>query len=295
MNESEIRKKIDGIKVWQRGGERAPHKSLLLLYALARLSRDSSNLIPYTEIDKKLKNLLQEFGPTRKTNRTQYPFLRLRNDELWQVRWKSGQEEPPTGNVDLSARELRKHKAAGGFLDEIHEFLVSRPRVVGRLIGDILERNFPESIHDDILAGIEAQQIVEVVRRRVRDPKFRHNILTAYEHQCAICGFDVRVRNLPVAIEAAHIKWRQVNGPDNETNGIALCVMHHRLFDRGAFTIGNDLKFMVSEDVSGGFGVDEWLERYHGQPMRMPSRVEYQPAEEFIGWHHTEVFRGTKL
>jgi putative restriction endonuclease len=293
MNKAEIQKKFGNVRVWQRHDERAPHKPLLLLYALARLSRDSSNVIPYAELDEKLEHLLREFGPRRDNIRPQFPFLRLRNDGLWQVRWNGG--EPPEGNVDRSRSELREKEATGGFPDDIHRFLVAHPRVVGHLIGDILERNFPASIHDDILAGIEAERKLEVVTRRVRDPRFRQNILSAYQHQCAICGFNVRVNDIPVAIEAAHIKWRQVNGPDKETNGIALCVMHHRLFDRGAFTIGRDLKLMVSEEVSGGFGVEEWLERYHGQPMRMPSCVEYKPAEEFIGWHHTEVFRGAVI
>lgn len=88
-------------------------------------------------------------------------------------------------------------------------------------------------------------------------------------------------------------KRRQVNGPDTETNGIALCVMHYRLFDRGTFTIGTDFTLNVSEEVSGTNGVAEWLDRYHGEPIRRPSRVEYLPAEEFIDWHHIEVFRGT--
>jgi putative restriction endonuclease len=293
MTSSELLRKVADIKVWRRHDERAPHKPLLLLYALSHISEEQTNAIPYAELDVKLAELLREFGPRRKSIRTQFPFLRLRNDGLWDVRWKGGESEPPAGNIDLSRGELLENNAVGRFPPEVYHLLVARPRLRGKLIGDILTRNFPESIHDDILEALGIQPAVEIVRRRVRDPKFRQRVLDVYDHRCAICGFDVKVSNAPVALEAAHIKWRQVNGPDTEVNGIAFCVMHHRLFDRGAFTIGTDLTFSVSNEVSGTSGVAEWLQQYHGQPIRKPSRVEYLPAEEFIGWHHTEVFRGS--
>ncbi|NLJ81412.1 MAG: hypothetical protein GX335_10370 [Firmicutes bacterium] len=57
-------------------------------------------------------------------------------------------------------------------------------------------------------------------------------------HECpwAVCGFNIRIGTSPVGLEASHIKWRQFSGPDLEINGLALCSLHHRLFDRGAFT-----------------------------------------------------------
>src|SRR5262249_23592892 len=119
------------------------------------------------------------------------------------------------------------------------------------------------------------------------------SILKAYGERCAVCGFDVKISGIPVAIEAAHIKWRQVNGPDIESNGIALCVMHHRLFDRGAFTIDRKYMVHVSENVGGECGVEEWLLRFQGQMIQDLSRIEYPPAEEFLGWHHSEVFHGS--
>ena len=58
-------------------------------------------------------------------------------------------------------------------------------------------------------------------------------------------------RIVPVALEAAHIKWRQAGGPDLEVNGLALCSLHHKLFDRGAFTLSNQLVILVSDDAHG--------------------------------------------
>jgi len=41
MQPEELKQAIQKIKMWQRSGERAPHKPLLLLYALRRLTREA--------------------------------------------------------------------------------------------------------------------------------------------------------------------------------------------------------------------------------------------------------------
>ncbi|MFP3435083.1 HNH endonuclease, partial [Paraburkholderia sp. SIMBA_061] len=86
----------------------------------------------------------------------------------------------------------------------------------------------------------------------------------AYEHRCAVCDFDVRIGAKTLCIEAAHIKWHSAGGPDDISNGIALCTMHHKLFDLGAFTLDKNRQFLVSERVTGNNGFDLWLARYHG-------------------------------
>ena len=40
----------------------------------------------------------------------------------------------------------------------------------------------------------------------------------------------------PLGLEAAHIKWFQARGPDVVQNGLALCSLHHKIFDLGANT-----------------------------------------------------------
>ena len=75
MNKHHLQSLIENITVWKRGAQRAPHKPLLLLYALARSLRNSDRFIPYTEIDKKLKQLLMDFGPSRKKLSPGIPLL----------------------------------------------------------------------------------------------------------------------------------------------------------------------------------------------------------------------------
>jgi len=53
-------------------------------------------------------------------------------------------------------------------------------------------------------------------------------VLRAYEYRCAVCGFDVRLGSVSIALDAAHIRWHQAGGPETESNGLALCVLRER-------------------------------------------------------------------
>jgi putative restriction endonuclease len=125
-----------------------------------------------------------------------------------------------------------------------------------------------------------------------RDPKFRQRVLTAYEYRCAVCGFDVRLGSVSIALDAAHIRWHQAQGPDIESNGLALCTIHHKTFDLGVFTVNLEGVFLVSDQANGTSGFGELLLKHHGQAIRPPQRPEHKPEPEFLDWHGREVFKG---
>jgi hypothetical protein len=54
---------VDRLSDWKRGEERAPHKPLLLLLALARIQRGEPRLMRFADIDSDLKKLLRDSGP----------------------------------------------------------------------------------------------------------------------------------------------------------------------------------------------------------------------------------------
>jgi len=133
-----------------------------------------------------------------------------------------------------------------------------------------------------------------IFKKIARDPKFRQRVLQAYEYSCAVCGFNIRLGNAPVALDAAHIKWHQSGGPDTECNGLALCSLHHKLFDRGAFALRyyeGQFKVKVAQQAYGTSGFEDWLMRYHDKNIRNPQSPEYNPNGSFAEWHWREVFR----
>jgi len=80
-------------------------------------------------------------------------------------------------------------------------------------------------------------------------------------------------------------------GPNTEENGVALRALHHRMFDRGAFTISENLRILISQRVYGTKGISEWLLRYHDQYMLKPQSKMFFPDSEYLMWHKNQVFR----
>jgi putative restriction endonuclease len=290
MDSAAIVKKFDKLNIWRQGDQRAPHKPLLILYALSRWARGDRSEIPFVEIDRDVTELLKEFGPPRRSFHPEYPFWRLQNDSVWNVQPKVGLT-PRRSNTDPTKSSLLKHNVHGGFSDQVKAALEDDPTLVGVIARRMLEQHFPESIHADILASVGLSFEVALGTTSKRDPGFRKRVLVAYEYRCAICGFDVRLGSVSIGLDAAHIRWHQAGGPDFESNGLALCVLHHKMFDLGVFTLDKD-SIAVSDQVHGTVGFDEALLRHHGMKVRKPQRPEWKPEPDHLRWHHREVFKG---
>lgn len=294
-----LRERVEALTVWKRGDQRAPHKPLLLLYALARFA-DGHERMPYSEIEPHLRRLLDDFGPARKTHHPNYPFWRLQHDGLWTL---DGAEGLPSrkSNTDPPVTALRKHNPVGQFPREVAATLRAHPALIAHLASDLLEAHFPDSLHDDLLGaiGLDLDALDERGRtdgafrrrRRRRDPTFREAVLRAYSYRCAVCGFDARVGHTLIGLDAAHVKWRQAGGPDAVENGLALCAVHHRLLDRGAWTLTPEGRMQVAEEAHGGETFERWVLAYHGRPVAAPVAAHQRVAEPHLTWHYAEVFR----
>ena len=287
MDRQSIIEKFDKLNLWRKEGRRAPHKPLLVLHAIGRLLRNENRLIPFSEVDKHLGELLHEFGSPG-SKRTEYPYWRLKNDGIWVVTNAAGIVENASGDV----RKSDLGPTSAGFTQDIADEIRKDPTLAQRIVRGLLDAHFPFSLHDDLMSsvGIEFDSL-ETTQRKKRWAGFRENVLRAYAYRCAVCGFDVRLGHSPIGLDAAHIMWHQANGPDTENNGLALCTLHHKLFDRGAFRLSHRLDILVSERVHGS-GSPEWLERFHNARINSPQRQSYFPAKEHIEWHAKQVFQG---
>lgn len=290
MERAEIEELFRSINVWKRGSERAPHKPLLLLYALGRYLNGGGRLISYSDIDRDLRNLLIEFGPYRKSYHPEFPFWYLQSDGIWEIVAPPGMPDPRCRPVP-SRRDFLVYGARGGFRAPIYEAVVADPYLALRLAHLLLEGHFPATLHEDILTAVGLPSVALPGVRR-RDPEFRTRVLRAYEYRCAVCGFDLRLGNTQVGLEAAHIMWHQAGGPDTEQNGLALCVLHHKLFDLGAFTLSERLIVMVSAQAHGNYRFEEYLLAFHGRPLRPPQDPRLAPEPRYVRWHRREVFKG---
>ncbi|MFI6516738.1 phosphorothioated DNA-binding restriction endonuclease [Spirillospora sp. NPDC050679] len=281
--------RVVGVNQYTRGGERAPHKPLLILHALGRFQHQGAAPLPFSEVERGLGALLREFGPPRKTSPA-YPFHHLASDDrIWIVETPEGEGSPGTNLRDLRAPGVR-----GRLHPELAAALSDDPRLLPQIVHAVLDANFPPSMHADILeeTGLDTGRVTVVRTLRPRDPEFRARVLDAYDHRCAFCGYNGWLGGASIGVDSAHLRWHAHGGPDDLGNGLCLCALHHRLLDRGVLGLTGERTIAVSGAFSGeGPSTAAFVHALSGRPVAEPRPGEPAVEETHIDWHARQVFR----
>ncbi len=117
---------------------------------------------------------------------------------------------------------------------------------------------------------------------------FRRAVLSSYNKTCCVCGLDI-----PTLLTASHIiPWSENEQlrADPE-NGLCLCALHDRAYDRGIITVSDALRINVSSLAASSKApvTDQALLRYEGQPISLPYR--FAPKVEYLSWHLANSFQ----
>jgi len=128
-----------------------------------------------------------------------------------------------------------------------------------------------------------------LVRTRLVQSFFRDAVLSSYEYRCTICQLD-----LMELLNASHIiPWnRNVAMRADPRNGLALCAIHDRAFDRGLLTITDSLTVRSSERVKAKTSSELHvvaLVKIDGQAIMLPKR--FYPASEALAYHRKHIFK----
>lgn len=84
--------------------------------------------------------------------------------------------------------------------------------------------------------------VLTQVARKLREAGFSRRVLRAYANACAMCGVQLRL------IDAAHIiPVAKVNN-DATCNGVALCALHHRAYDRALVSMDEKYRIVLNPD-----------------------------------------------
>jgi putative restriction endonuclease len=126
-----------------------------------------------------------------------------------------------------------------------------------------------------------------MVRRRYHQVRFRRDVLQAYGNKCAVCA----LREVDL-LEASHI----VRDVDEEgiaavVNGLALCAIHHRAYDRnllgidprGVVHIGERLLREIDGPMLGN-----GLQHFHGAAILEPARHADRPDPDRLAVRFAE-------
>lgn len=293
---NDLLSRIQKIRVNSRRGRRSPHKPLLLLLAIGRQLNGYERLATFKDIEGDLNGLIRRFGLPDSRENAYHPFWHLRNDGIWQIDRPELVKVNAAGHATIS--DLREYEIRGGLEEEVVNALESNPNLAWGIVRVLLDGFFPVSLHNDVLRAVGLARsslpgglTLTKSGSDGRDRRFREVVLTAYESRCAVCEFDLHIDENAIGLEAAHIKWHFASGPASIRNGMALCVIHHKLFDSGLFTVLPDFTVLVGGPAEGS-SVEELLDRFGGSVLKVvPDQPNQRPATEYLEWHRRAVFR----
>ena len=289
--------RLSSLRQFERNGRRTPHKPLLVLLALSRLAASGSSSTPWSVAEEKLGNLIAGFGPPSRTKPAQsaaYPFTHLRTDQVWVL-----DRDVPMDNVG----PLREG-VTGRLEESLEQLLRSRPESIPAVARGLVESHFPSTVVPDVLEAVgfdpeeaEAELIPgseQHLADRRRSGAWRADILEAWDRQCAFCGFDGQFGGAAVGVDAAHVRWFKLGGPDSLDNGLALCSLHHKLFDRGVLGLDDDLQILVSRRFSARTETGRAVYGLHLRQLN-PRPGTPLPARAHVFWQREQVFQGPAL
>lgn len=124
---------------------------------------------------------------------------------------------------------------------------------------------------------------------RVGQAFFRRSVLSSYEYSCCVCGIDI-----PQLLVGSHIlPWSESNEQRTDPkNGLCLCALHDKAFDRGFISVNTDYEIMVAAIIykSRSAFAKTVIQDFRGSKIRLPRR--FAPNPQCLDWHVKNVFQG---
>lgn len=118
---------------------------------------------------------------------------------------------------------------------------------------------------------------------------FRESVLASYGSQCALCQLAIR----ELLIASHIIPWSEkAERRADPTNGISLCALHDRAFDRGFIAIDDSFKVLVSNQIKTALPSPLHrigLLEIEGTKVNLPSK--FLPDKVALNYHRENIFR----
>lgn len=128
-----------------------------------------------------------------------------------------------------------------------------------------------------------------IVKTRLVQGFFRNTVLASYDNNCCFCRL-----NIPSLLVASHIiPWKDSNEKRADpTNGLCLCSIHDKAFDRGLLGVDEGYRILVSSSMkkvkSKSVMQQIALIDIEGNEMTIPNR--FLPDLSSLEYHREKIF-----
>ncbi len=298
---------------------RAPYKPFLLLVVMDLIAQGAitSNFIAFNA------DLIDTFdlywdeimGQERRSNPV-LPFFHLHRDEFWHLVPVPGKEQilcaipqirsiGPLRQLVLGATlddALFEALSGEGSRDDLRQVLIesyfapeTRPTLVdlGRISAEAFQYSLELQGRSKGRFGLQLREPAEEgdkYHQVSRSTGFRRVVVGAYDHTCAFCRLRLFTPEGRSAVVAAHIvPWSESHN-DDPRNGMALCGLHHWIFDQGLIGVSSDYRVQVSPAVPAEEAGAAAVRSLAEDALYLPEEVSLQPARQALKWHREHVF-----
>ena len=141
-----------------------------------------------------------------------------------------------------------------------------------------------DTIIDDTVTAKAQTGDINAMASLFNSVSFRDFVMTGYDYRCAITGNVIRYGSF-MNLEAAHIWPKSHQGLFMPSNGIALCRDMHWAFDKGMFTVDDNLRVVVHPDIESTY-----LKQYHNKQLFIPQNAFFRPDINNLHYHQSNIF-----
>ena len=127
--------------------------------------------------------------------------------------------------------------------------------------------------------------IIETRQKRIaRARAFQKYVSNAYQYKCVVCRSALVHPLGKNETQSAHIVPRGRRGIDDVRNGIQLCRTHHWAFDAGLFTVMENYRIFVPDNIRN-VAHNAALSALNNVEIMLPQEAILYPHPEALAWH----------
>lgn len=291
-------------KTKERGA--ANHKPILILSVLELITQRSivkNQIFVSTELIDTFKKYWSILvSNSMYTDALHYPFVHLRREGFWHVKFKDTYQ----GDRIKTTNKLKEKVEYAYLDDELFELLqdaFSRQVLVDSLVstwfadsssslGDILDIDLEfDRVEEPELQNLDSEIKVTLRRSIVRNSFFRKLVVREYDYRCAFCKLRIIRDPNQNIVDGAHIKPFSEFLDSKIDNGLSLCKNHHWAFDLGWFSVDDNYRILVTQDLDDDSPYTRAMKDFDRELIVLPSNERYFPRLESLQWHREHKFK----
>lgn len=168
----------------------------------------------------------------------------------------------------------------GAYLSEVDDELADL------LLGVQFQYPVQQQVVQPVIREVNTDEQILRLRTRVGQTRFSEQVRNNYGHQC--CFPHCSISDDRFLIGGHIARWADDSKSRGQvSNGICLCLMHDRAFERGLFTLSLDCRVWVDRQrIKGSKWAEDHLLPYHGMKIRVGPIL---PSESVLRKHWARV------